>query len=194
MLFAEKVQIGDLYYNLNAQNKTAEVTSQNSDNPYWTEMITTADIPSSIDYNGETYSVTSIGMDAFCYCYNLESVTIPNSVTSIGKWAFESCNSLTSVTIPNSVTKIDYCAFRNCNYLTSIIIGNGVTEIEKKAFEGCGLSSVTLNSDKIVSKSYDSSKGFYSIFGNVIKSLVSTKMDYLKINLKNRIKYCRFYG
>ena len=99
-------KIGDLYYNLDATNQTAEVTSQNSSYPYWSTTITTAIIPASVTYNSVSYSVTSIGESAFESCISLTSVTIPNSVTSIGEGAFESCISLTSVTIPNSVTSI----------------------------------------------------------------------------------------
>ena len=87
-MFAEKVKIGDLYYDLNATNKTAEVTSQNSDYPYWSTTITTANIPASVTYNSVKYSVTSIGESAFSDCTGLTSVTIPNSVTSIEGSAF----------------------------------------------------------------------------------------------------------
>ena len=71
-------------------------------------------IPNSVSFNGQTYSVTSIGQWAFSYCNSLTSVTIPNSVTSIGDCAFYYCSSLTSVNIPNSVTSIGNSAFWNC--------------------------------------------------------------------------------
>ena len=102
-------------------------------------------IPESVTYNGNTYSVTSIGERAFYGCSDLTSITIPNSVTSIGNSAFDGCSSLTSVTIPNSVTSIESSAFYNCSGLTSVSIPNSVTSIGKFAFDGCrGLTSVTI--------------------------------------------------
>ena len=141
----ERVQIGDLYYNLDAANQTAEVTSEKSYFPYWSTTITTANIPASVTYNSVTYSVTSIGDDAFEGCTGLTSVTIPNSVTSIGSWAFDGCSSLTSIEIPNSVTYIGRSAFNGCRSLTSVTIPNSVTSIGEGAFGDCtGLTSVTI--------------------------------------------------
>ena len=89
-------------------------------------------------------TVTSIGSEAFEYCYSLASVTIPNSVTSIGNGAFYYCSSLTSVTIPDGVTTIGRDAFNHCYNLTSITISNSVTSIGGWAFSSCGsLSSIT---------------------------------------------------
>ena len=48
-------------------------------------------IPSSVYYNGTTYSVASIGRYAFGSCTGLTEITIPNSVTSIGSLAFQEC-------------------------------------------------------------------------------------------------------
>ena len=75
-------------------------------------------IPFEVTYEGDTYSVTSIGNSAFYDCSSLTSVTIPNSVTSIGSYAFYDCSSLTSITIPNSVTSIGKWAFEGCSSLT----------------------------------------------------------------------------
>ena len=71
-------------------------------------------IPSTVAYNGKTYSVTSIGRRAFSGFISLTSVAIPEGVTSIGDNAFYGCTGLTSVTIPGSVTSIGYDAFSHC--------------------------------------------------------------------------------
>ena len=106
---------------------------------------TDVEIPARVMYNGELYTVTSIGYGAFRGCDNLTSVTIPNSVTSIGVSAFEFCDNLTSIDIPNSVTSIGNEAFYSCSSLTSIDIPNSVTSIGYRAFNGCrSLTSVTI--------------------------------------------------
>ena len=103
------------------------------------QSITSAELSPTISYQDITYTLTSIGEDAFLNCRSLTSVTIPNSVTSIGKGAFSYCESLTSVTIPNSVTSIGYRAFLDCSSLTSVTIPNSVTSIGSEAFEGTAL-------------------------------------------------------
>ena len=89
--------------------------------------------------------VTSIGNQAFRYCYSLSSITIPDGVTSISDYAFQNCYSLSSITIPNSVTSIGGYAFSGCYSLSSITIPNSVTSIGWYAFYKCyNLSSITI--------------------------------------------------
>ena len=109
------------------------------------ETQTTLMPPERVTFEGQEYTVTSIGESAFFDCTRLTSVVIPNSVTSIGWRAFYRCWGLTSVVIPNSVTSIGGSAFHDCYRLTSVEIGNSVTSIGSGAFSDCsGLTSVVI--------------------------------------------------
>ena len=147
-----------LYYDI-ISDSTVEVT-------YYSSVVTNnyvngdVVIPSSVEYNGTTYSVTSIGLGAFRGCSGLTSVTIPNSVTSIGDSAFAYCSGLTSVTIPNSVTSIGWSAFQSCSGLTSVTIPNSVTSIGNSAFEDCSRLT-TLNFNAI--NCQDFSLGYFTL-------------------------------
>ncbi len=155
-------EVDGIYYNItDGINKTVEVTQG--------AYSGSVSIPSSVTYNGTTYSVTKIGAQAFYDCYRLTEVTIPNSVTKIGNEAFSGCSGLTEVTIGNSVTEIGYGAFNatpwynnqpdgviyinNVLYKykgtmpagTSIEVKDGTISISGNAFSGCsGLTSVTI--------------------------------------------------
>lgn len=156
---------GDLYYNITSQTApyTVEVTYQEEyylDDNY--AGLTTATIPETAIYNDITYSVTSIGGDAFRYCSSLTSVTIPNSVMRIGAGAFDGTgiyydesnwennvlyidNCLicantsisSSYTIKENTRLIADYAFDWCSSLTSITIPNSVTSIGNSAFRAC---------------------------------------------------------
>src|SRR5574344_2024733 len=134
---------GGIYYN-KTSDSTVEVTYKSNQYLSYSGNVI---IPEKETYNGITYSVTSIGDDAFYNCTDLTSVTIPNSVTSIGISAFYSCIGLTSVRIPNSVTLIKIGAFCKCASLKSIKISNSVKYIIKATFGYCtSLTSVTIPS------------------------------------------------
>ena len=94
-------------------------------------------IPASVTQGSVTYSVTSIGDNAFYYIRDLESITIPDTVTLIGKTAFGMCLNLKNVVIGNGVTSIDADAFSGCRSLTSITIPRNVNSIGLRAFAGC---------------------------------------------------------
>ena len=147
-MFASDTSVDGIWYNFDDGNLTAEVTYRGDEyDTYADEYSGEVIIPASVTYNAQTYTVTSIGSDAFYGCSSLTSVTIPNSITSIGDWAFGDCTGLTSVTIPNSVTSIGNGTFEGCSGLTSVTIPNSVTNIESSTFEGCfGLTSVTIPS------------------------------------------------
>lgn len=118
-----------IYYSWINNNTEFAVTNGSkyiSDKDYSGNVV----IPSSVEYNGNIYNVTSIGYVAFYDCSGLTSVTIPHSVTSIGDYAFSGCSRLSSITIPLSVTSIGESAFVNCSGLTSIMV-----ESDNKIFD-----------------------------------------------------------
>ena len=159
--------VGNLKYRVDSSNPT-EVSVGKVDN-----TITTANIPTTVSYEGTTYNVTCINFSAFTVCTNLTSVTIPNSVTSILDYAFSGCSSLTSVTIPNSVTSIGNCAFYGCSSLTSVTIPNA--SIGNNAFDSCSaLTSINLDISSIPANLFSQSTTLQNLtFGENVTSIGS---------------------
>ena len=141
---AYDAKIDGICYNFNGNE--AKVTYWSYYNgSYYSDYSGAVVIPESVTYNDQTFSVTSIGYNAFYGCTGLTSITIPESVTSIGNSAFYKCSGLTTVTIPNSVTSIGDYTFYGCCGLTTVTIPNSVTSIGNYAFSGCnGLTSITI--------------------------------------------------
>ena len=136
---------------LNAQNKDDQGLTYTLNNDGTATVsgcdrtVTSIKIPSNVESNGQTYTVTSIGNGAFLRCSGLTSIDIPDSVTSIGNGAFSMCSDLTSVDIPDSVTSIGNSVFSDCSGLTSVDIPDGVTSIGNYAFSYCtDLTSVDI--------------------------------------------------
>ena len=142
---AHDFKVDGIYYRINGTN--VSVTYRGSSPDLYTDWYSgNVIIPATINYNGFTYSVTSIDNNAFCECSRLTSITIPNSVSSIGDNAFCGCSGLTSITIPNYVSMIGDYAFERCRGLTIIEIPNSVTSIGDYAFYECnGLTSITIS-------------------------------------------------
>ena len=164
MASADAVEIDGLYYNLDFENKTAEVTM--SQDGYSGEI----NIPNQVTYENENYRVSSIGMNSFISCFNLTSLTIPQSVTFIDNRAFNTLFNLVSIVvdaenpvydsrnncnaiietasnqlvvgckntiIPNNVTSIGDFAFLQNSSLEAIDIPTSVSKIGNQAFYGC---------------------------------------------------------
>ena len=164
--------VDGIYYNRISGTDQVEVTKRYylTDKEYSGSVV----IPSTVEYEGTSYRVTSIGEGVFEKCRSLTSVTIPESVTSIGNSAFSGCSGLTSVewnaiacqdfkpsytrdllfydcenitsiTFGNQVKHIPAYLCYGMNKLTSVTIPESVTSIGVGAFSGCGgLTSVTM--------------------------------------------------
>ncbi|MDR0790435.1 MAG: leucine-rich repeat domain-containing protein [Bacteroidales bacterium] len=86
----DTMYVDGIWYKVtDATNKYVEVTNDNKGNNLWANAANrytgAVNIPSSVvnNGNGQAYSVTAIGESSFRICYELTSVTIPNSVTEI---------------------------------------------------------------------------------------------------------------
>lgn len=136
------IKIGGIYYRLNHDNKTAEVTR--GDDKYSCSVV----IPQSICYAEKTYAVNAIGASAFEGCNELNTVAIPESVTIIGEKAFCGCYWFESVTIPNHVTAIGDFAFKNCAMLTTVFFNA----------ENCVTNPISIFEAAQVSQRYQSAR------------------------------------
>lgn len=133
---ATKITKGNLKYTVNADGESVTV-SGTSGKP---KQLT---IESSIsDGNGNSYTVTKIGMGAFNS--TLEEVTLPPTLDEIEDSAFFKCSSLTEITIPEGVTKIGTNAFYGCSQLTSITIPSTIKNMDTAFPSNPKLSQVTL--------------------------------------------------
>lgn len=75
--------------------------------------------------------------NAFQWCSNLASITIPNSVTQIGNNVFEGCRSLKSIGLPNGIVTIGNRAFALCDSVAKVEIPSSVTSIGSAVFDDC---------------------------------------------------------
>ena len=158
MLLSLQAMAYDFSYTHQGKTLYYDITSSNSVKVAACDTTVNGDvvIPSSLEYNGTTYSVTSIGDSAFSRCSSLTSIDVASGNTHYSSidgvlynyaqdTLIQCPGARTSLTIPNSVTSIGSWAFFYCSGLTSVTIPNSVTSIERSAFSYCsGLTSVTI--------------------------------------------------
>ena len=149
--------IGGIIYTLYSDH-----TAQVGDNWRYKGALT---IPETVEYESETYTVTSISGEAFGYS-GLTSITIPASVTSIGAHAF-SYSDLTSVTIyAANAPSCDY-AFDDCpSGLKTYVFSDCTDDYSSKGWPGVtAIPALTANSDGAATPSYWAT--YYNELANV---------------------------
>lgn len=203
---------GNLNYQVNDDSVSVTVTGHVNGYDATGEL----NIPESVSYEENDYTVTAIGSCAFLYCFYLTDLTIPNTVTTIGESAFAYCQSFTGdLVLPNSVTTIEYGAFQYCFGLNGLVLGDSVETIGDYAFNSCDnltgklyipstVTSLGGNSfgycalDSIV---VDSANSFYDS-RNDCNAIIETSTNELITGCKNSfipntvtsIGYCAFRG
>ena len=107
--------------------------------------LTEANIPSSVEFEGNQYPVIKINDRVFSGNTNLTTVTLPEGLTTLGSDAFNSCKSLRAVKVSSGVEAIPSNCFYECSSLESVSLPEGLVEIGASAFYECqNLESVAL--------------------------------------------------
>ena len=134
---------GGLYYTIDPAKQNATVV-QHPDGVGEYNPLVNVTIPEAIEAYGQTFSVDTIGKDAFYGCDELESITMPNSIVRIEEYAFYNCSAVKKFIIPGNVTFIGQRAFWDCKEMTSLAIYGNVATIGDYAFRNCSkIASIT---------------------------------------------------
>lgn len=158
--WAYSFEVDGIYYNKNGNNATVTYRDNNY-NSYSGEVT----IPSTVTYDGTTYTVTSVGNSAFQNCASLTAISLPETVTAIGNYAFSGCASLASAKLPANANSIGGYAFNGCSSLESVVIPEGITSIPDRCFFNCSsLKELTIPSTVTSMASGSSYQGSYAPF------------------------------
>lgn len=128
-------------FTVNDTDATAELIAAGSEvDPYEGDIV----IPETIVKNGKTYTVTSIGYQAF-YNRPITSVKFSATIKEVKQSAFNRCTALADVELNDGLEKLGYDVFSNCKSLKSIVIPGTVRNLPGgSSFSGSGLQTVAL--------------------------------------------------
>ena len=115
--------VNGVYYYKNGDHTLAVTSKDINYNSYNGSLI----IPESVEIEGESYMVTSIGSNAFKDCVGLDNLSIPITITSIASNAFSNC----------TVSEICIYGYGDwqagvlpINNIETLYLCNGITSIE----------------------------------------------------------------
>ena len=128
-------------------------------------------VRSSITVDGKTFSVESIGRNAFAYNSQITSVDIEEGVKIIEMNAFLFCTGITSIGLPNTIDTISTSPFAHCEQLRSLHIPGSVSYISRSILPFCkNLESLTVAEDNIY---YDSRDNCQAIIETATNTLIA---------------------
>jgi Leucine-rich repeat (LRR) protein len=161
--------------------------------------LTNGILPREIFFS-ESSKLEHLGVAAFCACFPLQKINIPQEVKKLEEGLFFGCPNLkqidfsptskleiigpevfhgcrlNSITIPPHVTQIDKFAFVFCRWLTSVTFsGKNIQEISPSAFECCtALANVVIPC-----------RDFAHFVGSGFKNVLLPSVTNLEISLDN---------
>ena len=161
------------YYTVDTTNHTAGFY-----NPTSTSFVGEVTILSTVELDGENYTVVEISDNA---CYNNGSITslvVPSSVVEIGDSSFAGCVKLRSVTVQDALNAelsvIGSNAFYNCTNLEEVVLPPSVTTINSQAFRNCrSLVEINIQDTSITELSNDLFSGCNSLSEVIIPNNVT---------------------
>ncbi len=136
---------GIRYKIISNEEKTVEVTHLGDIVTSMQKYVGNIVIPDRIIIGDNIFTVVAIGDQAFDYCRDLNTISLPNTIKSIGYASFYWCDKLTTIVLPSSLISVGRYAFEKCNGITAITIPNQVESIAEWAFyDNLNLQTISL--------------------------------------------------
>lgn len=132
------ITVDGFLYEVLGNNNVALIGDKGTSSSYSGDVV----VPATIEHNGTTYTVTTIGNHAF-YSSKVTSVKLPNTITTIHENSFKYSRELTTVNIPASVKTyigagsdgtFNQSIFRSCSKLKNVTLEEGLTVLAEFMF------------------------------------------------------------
>ncbi|MBQ6071389.1 MAG: leucine-rich repeat protein, partial [Bacteroidales bacterium] len=142
--------VNGIGYKIISQNPNRVKVNNNVNNSWldnWSDMslyvrtvsvayMGVAVIPDTVEFNGQKYLVSEIGVASFRNS-NVTEVHLPSSVHKINYFAFQNCHNLRKVYFPEGLDTISLYAFQHCDSLEDILLPNSLLYVGGAAFYDC---------------------------------------------------------
>lgn len=152
-------------------------------------------IPSTVENNGVTYTVTSIGNSAFSQKSNIATVAFPDTLTKIGDDAFDRCYNLEGeLKLPNGLEEIGSYAFFSDSKIKTVIFPDTLICIGNRAFMSCygleGTLTLPEGLKEIGSSAFSGSAEFAGYVNNKMMNITAVNLP----NSLEKLGYNAFHA
>ena len=126
--------------------------------------------------------------ECFCRCFNLRTVSLPNSITSFGDFAFRECYNLRAAVIPKSAITIGSSLFQLCNNLQRLSLPDSMPSTGSYLVSSCpSLRSITIPSN--LTTVGDQA---FAIMGSLQKAIVPNGITSINFSQDPSLRYVKF--